>query len=542
MRQQHETTCPAAPQLSAALAQLQSLLFHAREIEQDLTVLHRILQERRQLPASYTLVPSLQTNLAHLQHLLGHSGDLKLRSFTIIPWRRRAALAYIDGLSNEEIINEQIMNRLTDPPSPAPSPDALVATVINILPAAQVTATADMPQAIEHLMSGNALLLLEGTAAAVVIGATKLEARALEEPQNETTVRGPRDGFVEVLRTNISLLRRRNKDPNLIVQSHTVGVRSHTDVAVVYCRGVVDMRLVCEVERRLAAVKVDYISASGILEGIIEDHPYSPFPTTMSTERPDKVISAVKEGRVAIMLDGTPFVLLVPATVSSFFQSGDDYYNKWWSAAVIRFSRYVAGLISIVLPALYIALTNYNPAFLPTPLALSIAASRMGLPLPAFLEALFMEITLELMTEAGLRLPKNIGPAVSIVGGLVIGEAAVRAGFVSPIMIIIIAFTAIASFVIPNYQFSLTLRLLRVPMMVAAAVLGSFGVAVGLLAILVHLSILESFGEPYLAPLTPRSARSLSDLKDSLIVVPAFAKTNRPAYLEPEDVRRKKQY
>lgn len=542
MRQQHEATCPAAPQLSAALAQLQSLLFHAREIEQDLTVLHRILRERRQLPTSYALVPSLQANLTHLQHLLGHSSDLKLRSFTIIPWRQRAALAYIDGLANEEIINEQIMNRLTNPPSPVPPPDALVATVINVLPAAQVTATAHMPQAIEHLMSGNALLLLEGTAAAVVIGTTKLEARAIEEPQNETTARGPRDGFVEVLRTNISLLRRRNKDPNLIVQNHTVGVRSHTDVAVVYCRGVVNMRLVCEVERRLAAVKVDYISESGILEGIIEDHPYSPFPTAISTERPDKVISAVKEGRVAIMLDGTPFVLIVPATLGSFLQSGDDYYSKWLPSTVIRFSRYLAALISLILPALYISFTTFNPGFLPTPLALSIAASHLGLPLPAFLEALFMEITLELMTEAGLRLPKNIGPAVSIVGGLVIGEAAVRAGFVGPIMVIVIAFTAIASFVIPSYDFGLTLRLLRIPFMIIAAMLGTFGVAMGLLALLVHLSILESFGEPYLAPLAPRSVNHLSDLKDTLIVVPAFAKVKRPTFLEPVDVRRKKQY
>lgn len=542
---QHHTkpACPNTAHLATALQQLKSLMFHARNVAQDLAVVVRSLREQRQFPQAYTFTTSLQTNLAHLQDLLGHSDDCMVRSFRINSWQRPAAAVFMDGLADEDMINKQVLERLTNPALRAVAPPAatnLPAALADLLPASQVTILTDMTQAMDHLLSGATLLLVDGMAAMAAVGTTKLEARDIEEPENETTVRGPRDGFNELLRTNITLLRRRNKDPNLIVRIRTVGVHSHTRVAVVYCRGVVDLRLVYEVERRLQAIKMDAISESGVLESIIGDHPYSPFPCVINTERPDKVLSAIKEGRVAVIIDGTPFALLVPATLSTFFQASDDYYNKWLPAGLIRFSRYVAGLVSLVLPALYIALTNYNPAFLPTPLALSIAASRMGLPLPAFLEALFMEITLELMTEAGLRLPKNIGPAVSIVGGLVIGEAAVRAGFVSPIMVIIIAFTAIASFVIPNYQFGLTLRLLRMPMMVAAVVLGTFGLALGLLAILVHLSVLESFGEPYLASLAPRSIHRLTDLEDTLIVVPAFTKVSRPKFLEPEDVPRKK--
>jgi hypothetical protein len=352
---------------------------------------------------------------------------------------------------------------------------------------------------------------------------------------SEPTIRGPRDAFTESLSVNITLLRRRLVNPNFIVKKMAIGVRSEISVALIYFRGITNPNLVYQAEQRLKKLKVDILGSAGLIENLIDDHPFSPFPTLYATERPDKISAGMMDGKIAIMVDGTPYVILVPTTIGDYMQAGDDYYENWAVSSLLRITRYFAAFFTMVTPALYVAMTTFHPGLIPTPLTLTIAAARLGIPFPALLEALFMEIVLEVLQEAGVRMPKTIGPAVSIVGGLVLGQAAVQAGLISAPMVVVIAFTAIVSFAAGNYRISLPLRFFRVPLMFAASLLGMFGLVMGLVTIVVHLSMLESFGEPYLAPFTPKNSSRLSDLKDSIFVAPPVAMKTRPAYLEPGD-------
>ncbi|MDT8901577.1 spore germination protein [Anaeroselena agilis] len=453
-------------------------------------------------------------------------------------------MIFLDGMVDEAAINEHIIEKLTQPQavrSSAPQPLSLADTVRHtVITAALTTEETEMEPIVNRILSGDAALFIDTLPAAIVVATRKLETRAITEPETEAELQGPRDGFTEELRVNITLIRRRIKNPNLVVTRRTVGIRSRTDVAIVYFRGIAAFKLVREVEKRLEKITVDIPAPSGI-HSLFEDSPFSIFPTMMSTERPDKLTAALAEGKIGIMFDGTPFCCVAPTTFVDFFKSGDDYYEKWLPAAPIRFTRYISAFFALTMPALYVAITSFHPGLLPMPLTLTVGTSREGVPFPTFIEAFIMEGLLEIMQEAGIRLPKLIGPAVSIVGGLVIGEAAVRAGLVSPPLVIVTSFTAIATFSISSYRMGLPLRLLRVPLMILAAALGMFGVMWGLIAIAIHLSSLESFGEPYLAPLTPRSSANLSDLKDTVAMLPATRMTERPAYLEPQDAVRIKE-
>lgn len=494
-------------------------------------------------PQSYKIDIKLKSNTSHLQEIFADSNDVHIREFLITPLNIRAALVFVESMADQVIINEHILEKLTLPPVSGSANSERECNVLRylqdtLLTVASVTEVAKFDDIVKRVLSGDTALFIDGITAVIVVATRKVESRAISEPESEIDVRGPRDGFTEELRVNITLLRRRLINPNLVVKMIIIGVRSNTAVAVVYFRGIVDPELVNEVEKRLHGLEIDTTTIG--IQGLLEDHPYSPFPTILATERPDKFVAALADGKVGIVIDGTPFCLVVPTTLSDFFQAGDDYSEKWLSAAIIRFTRYVAAFMTLTLPALYIAIVSFHPAFLPTPLTLTLAAVREGIPFPAFVESLLMISMLEIMQEANIRIPKAIGPAVSIVGGLVLGDAAVRAGLVSPAMVIVTSITAISSFNIVNYRINLPLRLLRVPLMAIATVFGLYGVMIGLLAIITHLSILESFGEPYLAPFVPKNSANLKDLKDTVFVAPPASMKQRPAYLEPQDKRRQK--
>lgn len=254
-----------------------------------------------------------------------------------------------------------------------------------------------------------------------------------------------------------------------------------------------------------------------------------------NTERPDGVASALNEGRIAIIIDGTPFVLLLPTVFIHFLQSTEDYYERFLYPTVIRLLRLLVFFTALLAPSIYVAITTYHQEMIPTPLLISIVASRTGVPFPSVLEALLMEITFEALREAGLRLPRPVGQAVSIVGALVIGEAAVQAGLVSRAMVIVVALTGIASFIIPAYNMGISIRLLRFPVMFLAGSFGMFGITFAFLALLIHLSSLRSFGIPYLSPITPIN---LSGLKDSIFKVPEWMKNKRSTFITKEDKKR----
>ncbi|MDQ0285488.1 spore germination protein KA [Desulfofundulus luciae] len=486
----------------------------------------------------------LKDNLALIKQILGNSSDLVIRELRLgVDGDVSGAVVFIDGMTDKGTVNDTVIKGLTLESRMAglggKTAGNLFALVRNFMVnTGSVREAATVFELVDGILYGDTAVLVEGEAVALLATAPGWPVRGIEEPTSESVVRGPREGFTELLRTNTSLIRRRLRDPNLVTERITLGERTRTSVEIAYIRGLADPRLVQEVKDRLSRIKVDGIIESGNIEELIEDHPHSPFPQVFRTERPDRVVSMLLDGRVAIITDGTPFVLVVPAEFVVFMQSSEDYYERFFLATAVRWLRYIAFIASLILPSLYISITTFHQEMIPTRLLISIAASREGVPFPAFVEAFLMEFTFEALREAGIRLPRNVGQAVSIVGALVIGQAAVSAGVVSSLMVIIVALTGISSFVAPVFSMAITMRLLRFPMMVLAATLGIFGVMMGLLVILVHMASMRSFGIPYLAPLAPLHAR---DLKDVMVRAPMWAMEARPSELAKENSIRQAQ-
>lgn len=473
----------------------------------------------------------LKDNLDLLRSILGQNTDVIFRQFRLgIAEQTGAAVVYVDGMTDNTLLNNGILNPLMLESREAgfnPARVDLFELVKNFaLTASDVREARNMESVVTGLLYGEAALLIDGQDTVLLISLKGWPTRGVNEPVSEVVVRGPREGFTETLRTNTTLIRRRLRSPNLIFEDFNVGRVTYTGVTIAYIRGIVSPDIVAEVKRRLQRIDIDGILESGYIEEFIEDEPRSPFPQVLHTERPDRVVAALLEGRVAILTDGTPFVLIVPVSFISFLQSVEDYNERYVLGTAVRWIRYIAFLSSLLLPSLYIAITTFHQEMIPTRLLVSIAAAREGVPFPALVEALMMELTFEALREAGIRLPRAVGQAVSIVGALVIGQAAVQAGIVSPLMVIVVAVTGIASFMVPIFSIGITMRLLRFPMMLLAATLGLFGVMVGILAILIHMAGLRSFGVPYLAPLAPLHA---GDLKDVAVRAPWWAMDRRPA-------------
>jgi spore germination protein KA len=390
---------------------------------------------------------------------------------------------------------------------------------------------------VNALSFGNPILLLEGETDGVSLGLNKWDKRQIEEPSAESGVRGPREGFTETIGVSITQLRRIIKSPALKIEALQIGSYSQTQVIIAYLDGVVDQTVLEEVRARLNRIEIDGILESSYIEEMIEDNPYSPFPQIMSTERPDTASSAILEGRVVILTEGTPFVLVVPTTLFSMLQSQEDYYQRFIISSAIRWLRYTFVVLSLLLPSLYVAVLTYHQEMVPTSLLITMASSRESVPFPALIEAMLMEVTFEVLREAGVRLPKQVGAAVSIVGALVIGQAAVQAGIVSAPMVIVVAITGIASFMIPRYILGISLRMLRFPIMLLAGTLGLLGIMLGMILILIHLCNLRSFGVPYLSPVAPAKR---SDLKDVAIRAPIWMMNTRPHITENQNLTRQR--
>lgn len=403
--------------------------------------------------------------------------------------------------------------------------DDTIQILLDSLPKTRVVTTSKANEAIDAVAGGEILVLMEGSATAVLVSAQGIPGRAVEEPVIEPSVRGPRDGFVENINTNLALIRQRIKSPNLKSEVVILGKLSKTRIIVCYIKGLASDKIIGEVKARLEKVKVDYIQASGDIEEYLEDETFTVFPLVQNTERPDRVTAALFEGRVAVLVDATPMAIIVPVTFIALLQAGEDYYHRAVFATFVRFLRFIALNIALLLPGMYVAIITFHWELLPPPLLSSVVAYRAGVPFPAYSEAMFMELTFELLREAGLRLPRTIGQAISTVGGLVIGQAAVSAGIVSQGIIMVVALTAIASFTIPNYEAGFSIRLLRFFFIALGAILGVPGIMFGLMLVLAHLCDLRSFGVPYLSPFAPLSAR---DLKDTFVRVPWWAMGTRP--------------
>ncbi|NPV80271.1 MAG: spore germination protein [Firmicutes bacterium] len=478
-------------------------------------------------PVEEQISSRLRVNQERIKAAFGNSADLVLRKLeTGDQGKISVLIVHIDGLCDKLLASKTIIEQITDINHEWGSPEQAYVDLRNrILSASGVREVDSLDEFINHVTCGDCGVLVDGITRGLVCDTRAWEHRGVEEPTTESTIRGSKEGFVESLRTNTSLLRRRIKDPRLWIEELKIGRISKTDVAIAYISGLANDRIVQEVRNRLTRIDVDSIQESGHLEEFIEDAPFSPFPTLLRTERPDRVTGALLEGRIALLTDGTPFALIIPATFTMFLTAPEDYYERYFIGSAVRFLRISSFFISLTLPSLYVAVTTFHQEMLPTPLILSIASQREGIPFPAAIEALIMELIFEVLREAGVRLPRLVGPAVSIIGGLVLGEAAMRAGLASPAMVMVVAFTGIASFATPVFSLAIGVRLLRFPLVVLAGAFGLFGVVAGMFALLIHLAALRSFGVPFLEPLAPIV---LSDLKDALIRVPWWALGTRP--------------
>ena len=476
---------------------------------------------------------NVEENLDKFKAFLEESTDMVFREFKLGTSSIRCALVYVDGLIDRNVINSMILRPMmydiatleSNLKKPIEPEETYAFARDHAVAVADIKEMDTLDESILWVLSGEVALIIDGFDTILILSARGWASRGIAEPDTEGVIRGAREGFTESLRTNTALLRRKCKDPNMVIKTIKLGRRSKNDVAYVYIKGITNPELVQDVEKRLSSIDVDHIIDSGQLEQFIEDNGMTPFPQIQVTERPDKAIANLFEGRMILIVDNSPFALLVPAAFTQFFQSPEDYNERWIVASFIRALRWIASFLAVFTPALYIATVSYHPGFLPTELALSISASRAGVPFPAVVEALLMELTIELLRESGARLPKPIGQTIGIVGGLIVGDAAVRAGITSPIMIIVVAATAIASFVIPTYSAAIGLRLIRFPMMVLASLLGFYGVMLGFIIINIHLVSIKSFGINYMSPLGPLIA---NDMKDYVIRSPLAMLRKRP--------------
>ncbi len=490
--------------------------------------------------ANTSLSKSLDQNLKQIKAATGGSNDIIFREFLFGSGHNlRGAIIYVDGLVNTYLVNDSIIEPLMYRSQNVPvKKDGASLSLQDIqrslVTISEITEVDNLDGVFSSFLSGDTILLVEGISTALSMSTRGWEKRSVEEPGNETVVKGPREGFTESIRTNTSLLRRKIKNHHFTLESLVVGRKTNTTLMIAYIDGLVDDGIINEVRTRLKKIDTDGILAAGNIEQAISDTPYSPFSTINYSEKPDVVAARLLEGRVGILIDGTPFVLTVPMFFAESFQTSEDYYISYYFASFLRLLRYASFFISITAPAIYVALTTFHQELIPTELLYSMTQAREGVPFPAALEALVMLLAFEIIREAGIRLPRPVGQAISIVGALVMGQSAVAAGLVSAPLVIVIAITAVANFVVPSQADAATL--IRILLLLLAAWMGGVGIITGLLFILIHLASISSFGVPFLSPYAPMQP---SDLKDSFIRAPQWLMVTRPKALSKKDVRRR---
>lgn len=480
---------------------------------------------------------SLSVNLDIIRQKTGNSSDIVVRQLKMgRDSDIKTAIVYIEGIVDNQSIQEFLLQSMMkdDDKEQLIQQDALDLISEDMMTFGNVSSFSTWDDLFSSLMAGDTLVLVDGIAKALSANTKGGEKRPISESTTQMVVRGPKGAFTESIGTNTSMVRRIIKTPDLWMESLKVGRVTKTDVTLMYIHGIANDQVIEEIRQRLNKIDIDSILESGYIEQLIEDQTMTPFPTIFNTERPDVVAGNLFEGRIAIFVDGTPFVLVAPALFIQFFQSAEDYYVRFDIATSIRLLRILMFIISLIAPATFVAVTTFHQEMVPTTLIVAIAAQREAVPFPGFVEALLMEITFEILREAGIRLPKAIGSAVSIVGALVIGQAAVQASIVSPAMVIIVSITAIASFATPSFDMAISARLLRFLFMIGAAIFGFYGIILILLMMVVHLCSLRSFGVPYMAPIAPFIP---VDNGDTFIRLPWWTLRQRPRLISANTVR-----
>lgn len=474
---------------------------------------------------------NINNNVTNIKKLLGEQNEVVVRNLLIGKNNCiEAVIIYLNGLINKNIIDRDILSPLML----HVGEDFIGKNNIEEYIQKRYIAVSDsyveknINNAATDIKEGKTVVIIENCCNFIVVNTQGGNYRTISEPENDLSLRGPRDGFVENLETNISILRRKIKDRNLVTKKFVVGRRSQTSLVLMYIDDIVDKQYLQILIDKINKIDADFISTNSFIEQHIEEHSYSIFPQTSGSERPDVIEAALMEGRIAFLLSGTPYVTTYPSIFIEFFQTIEDYYGRVLQAWFTRILRFVAAFIVITFPAIYITFVKFNPELIPVEYIRSLIQYTQGIVLTPFMSLLVMQITIEFLREGGLRIPGKIGQTVSVVGGIIIGDAALEAKIVSPTTLLIAGITTVASFVISNYQMSIAIRALTYPMLILANWLGVLGIVVGWFFILAYLCSLENFGVPYFS-------FHMSDMKDMFIRMPLWKMNERPKAIPHND-------
>ena len=474
-----------------------------------------------------------------LRQGVGVSDDLVVHEIRLgLDRGRRAALVFLDGMVDRRVIGDDITSPLLRPGAQQGlKPGKSLVQVISeqVLAATQVDSTENYGNFVDRILSGDTAIIIEGQKRALVVDTKKFPFRGPDRPLSELNIKGSFEGFTEVLKVNITMVRRRIRSEKLRVKMVTVGEQSHNQLAILYIAGIANPALVAEVERRVRSIEHEAVLLVSIVQCLVRDNPLTPFPMFRDTERPDFAAQELLEGKVVLIADNTPFATAFPSTLFDFLRSSEDYAAVFWAGSLLRPVRYLALLISIYLPAVYVAVLSAHPRFIPHPQSLAVIASRVGTPFPPVIELILLLLAVEILREAAVRLPSAMGPALATVGGIVLGQAAVNARIVSDLSLIVAAITGISQLIAPGFEIGYVARLLAWPFLLAGATFGAFGLAMATLILVGHLANLESVGVPYLGPLVTGGQTLLTD---TFVRAPFAALRYRPAYLRPLDLRK----
>ena len=473
----------------------------------------------------------LSENIVLMETLFKDCADVVKRRFEVGGLHKVSIyFIYIDNMINKELVEEDTLKYLLYKMEELPEQDKFDYIKNKGIRSADTAELKDLDEIIGALVSGDTIIFIDGYAKALKISNRGMANRGVPKVDNEVTVRGSKEAFSEALFINRVLLRKRIKDPRFKIKQMKIGTRTKTDVAICYIEDIAKPEILHDLEARLKDFEVDGIFDSGGLEQLTERNHYSPFPEFQSTERPDKAASAMAEGRIVVIVDNSPMVLLLPTTLNTFYHASEDSYNQWEVATFSRILRFIASFFAVALPGLYIAVVNFQPEVLSSSLSLYFAASRENIPFSILVEIFIIEISFEFLLEAGIRLPGPMGNTIGIVGGLIVGDAAVNANLASPMVVIIVALTAISAFAIPSQEFTTAFRLIRYIIIIASAFLGMFGFILSVLLVFIHLGGLTSFGTPYLLPFVATGISEGNEGKDAIIKAPITEMDKRPTF------------
>lgn len=495
-------------------------------------------------PIKKDIFSSIDDNLNYMKarysFLINSDIDIREFSVTISSKNYKAFLVYIDGMANVDSINHYILkplmlkNKVNKKSEELEENFELEKYIYDsLIPENKVVITHDFSDVFSSINRGDCAIFIDSLPISYTIDVKGFKQRSISSPQNEVIVRGSQEAFVEPIRTNTSILRRLINNENLVIESTTVGSVSNTLVAICYMNNIANSDLVAEVQYRINNLKIDYLISSGQLEQLIQDNSENVFPQIIATERPDKAVTSLLDGRVVALVNGSPYALIMPGVLNDFLSSPEDLNLKYQFSSLVKFIRLLSALLALQLPGLYVAITNYHHELIPTELLFAIASSREAVPFPILFEILLMELSFELIREAGLRVPSPIGPTIGIVGALILGDAAVKASIVSPILIIIVAITALCSFSIPDLSLSFTFRILRFGFIFLGYLGGFLGIGLGLFVLLASLSNLSSFGVSYIFPYFSKEKEKTAI---SYLESPIWKRERKPGFLNPKKI------